>query len=278
MKFPSFFRVLLIAVAGVMVATDLSATGESTILTGWTVAGTNVPPLIRDQAVTLPAGAQISRTFTGGAVIAHLVTRPAFKVASDEWPILGLGPVALVFRPEDGAGHLLLASASGAVNPIPVRFPLDSTDRSKQPVEVFLAYDPSSGLTVIAVDGQVWSFTQMASQSSVEAMLAAGANESWTLDVLEAEVLTVETASTSKPSATAPRSMPQAAVKPMADQVKSLIVRAPTIPVNSLHSVVVAVGAAQAKPRASTLEIFTPPAIRSFGAAAVRATVRQAGK
>ena len=266
---------LVLATALTAQTADLVINVTPQNLVGWTVAGADRGALTSANQLVLPAGAQMSQTFSGGTVILHLVSRQAFSDQPNNWPIIGLGSAAVALIRKDGQGKLVLVVNETTATNLPWTVPLDPNNSQDQ-VELTLAYDPPSGVGLISYEDQVVPFNLSPSTKPAEVWLSAGANSNWPLDVLQVVVLganpdTASTAGslgTSNTSATTPTTV--AGLQATLDKLRS------TGGVTGATGQTAA-SKANSVGTDSRLEVYTPPSVRRMQVLnAVRSTIAQA--
>jgi hypothetical protein len=254
---------------------NYSVTPQS--LAGWNLAGTDSQTLAAQPELTLPANAQISRAFTTSDLTVHLSTRPYFGTEPADWPVLEVGSAALVFVRNGVTGQLHLVLGEEAPIVLPPSFALDAAGRSLEPLSVLIGRDGTElGLEVA---GQMRSFPiDSATGDSVEVVASAGAAQPWAIDRLEVSVLPPATVA---PTGSSPSDPGQWAAKKAATPDRANpTVESPASPSQPkplpglVPSTAPEKTAQAAEPaRATTLEIFTPPAVRTGRAGKVRANV-----
>jgi hypothetical protein len=185
----------LIFVAFALVSTMSSRAADQVItvtpqnLAGWTITGANRDTMASANQLVLSAGAQMSREFADKAVILHLVSRQVFSEQPENWPIIGLGSVALALIRQGGQGRLVLVTNETTATPLPWTVTLDTKSKD-DPIELFLAYDSVSGVVLVSFQNQVQSFDLAPSTTHFGVWLSAGATADWSLDVLQVMLLT----------------------------------------------------------------------------------------
>jgi hypothetical protein len=223
--------------------------------------------------LTLPAGSQLKRSFTGNGITVKLVTQPIFGPESTDWPVLEIGSAALVFLWSGHEAKLALALDENPPVTLPFTFKLAADGRSAEPIHVTLASEGST-VTVGAL-GQTLAFeSSSAAHSSQEVIVSAGAMEDWPLASMTVSVSTPDETPTRREGPT--DALPDRGVSNPTNSIPG--------PANIRTNPAVATGSNAADSIATTnktgsksggggLEIFTPPAIRHGHADAVRAAL-----
>lgn len=266
---------MILCLARPLGAAEQMVTVTPQTLAGWNILGADPAQLAKAKELVLSDNAQLSRLFSDHAVILHLVSRPVFSEDSAQWPIIGVGPVALALIKQDGLGRLVLVTDETTAHDLPWSVPLDQPEVA---VDLIVAYDPLAGAGVIGFQDQVQEFALPASAKPVEVWLGAGAASSWALDRMEVLLLGADTSENDQLVSDA-----TARQKALKDRLKSALEElsggggsggssglgsdGPAAPVG-----VVAATAGSGP----ALEIFTPPSVRRTKVIeAVRATVVQ---
>lgn len=270
---------LLIAAFGCvsLIAGELQFKVTPATLAGWEIVGLEAATPQNSPAVVLSAQGELARTFSGGAVILHSVSRPSFGQEEADWPILILGPAALVFKQEQNLGQLLLISGDGLPQHLPGSIPLDNVGRSLRPLDLVLAYDPLSGTGVVSFAEQSLSFQMPSSTPSVGVVISSGASAPWAQDLLEVRILADEIDQSSPAGASRDGTFVSSnAARKLAstiDKIRANDGAATYPPRLAPAAAAVNLGNAVPVPPASSLEIFTPPAVRNMQADALRKLV-----
>ncbi|MDI1335897.1 MAG: hypothetical protein PSU94_06900 [Lacunisphaera sp.] len=249
---------------------DITVTPST--LTDWQVKGADRDKLAAQDTLRLPAGAELTRTFSGGAVVVYTASRPHFGGDSTDWPVVQAGPAALALIRKGVRGEVALL-IDDQVSTLPLDVPLDSNGDSLRPVELALGYDPLTKVGVVAFGDQTRSFSGTGAGTGVEVAVAAGEKTPWTHDSLEVLVIGPEIDADLMARADLARATKQAALLQAA--------------VDKLRQFEEwggggggsGAGGSPEKPAlaGARLEIYTPPAVR-HGAAAVRAVIAQGQK
>jgi hypothetical protein len=236
-------------------------------LDAWAVSGANKAGLAQDQQLILPAGAQLSRKFSGSVVILHLVSRPILSSIAGDWPILEVGPIALAFTQIGSQGKLVLVIGEEKQIALPWSVPTDGSA-----VDLVLGYDSVSGTGLVRLGRQSQFFDASSGSAAVEVLLTAGAKSHWQQDAMEVLLLTDDftdaTANTALGGQTGKAGLNDklmAAMDKLRSQDNATAGQGGTALATNPTT----------KPTigSSGLEIFTPPAVRHGRADAVRATL-----
>jgi len=235
-------------------------------LADWTVVGADRTVLAAEKQLSIPAGAQLSRQFPAAAVMIRLVSRPVFADTAAEWPILEIGPVALALVGRDQeAGRLVLVANGDSVVDLP--WPVVA-DNSNPTVDLILAYDPLSGAGLLGYQDKLKSFTSAVTTKPVEVVLSAGEHAAWPQDMLQVLLLGDDPPPGVGPTTGAGNDNSLAAITKFQAALNRL--PGPTDAAKSAGEAQSAITAAPAPAPASTLEIFTPPAVRRGRAEEIR--------
>ena len=269
-------RHLLLAPLAIVLSLPLSASAQILNVTpqtldGWKVSGGDKNALSSQTQLTLPAGAQLSRDFPKSAVIVHLVTQPAFSEDATEWPIIGVGPVALTIIRKDGQGQLMLVIDETTVKELPWSVPLDKQGST---ADLVLAYDPQSGTGLVSYQERMQVFDAPASTRPSEVWLSAGDKSPWPLVSMEVVLLSNNSQSTGQYGDSGSASAKQNSAAKLLTAVDGLLGKA------GAGGVPVATTIDTAKTPSvntiSTLEVFTPPSVHRVRiVGAIRATLER---
>lgn len=273
----SILSLSLFALSFALGAAQQTITVTPSSLVGWTVAGADQLTLSAAPSLALPAGAQLARTFAGRELAVKLTSRSQFGLTPADAPVLEIGPAALVFLQSGAAGKLLLVVGESAPVVLPLSFVLDETGRSLEPLTINFAR--TGAMVSIEAAGQTLSFPAgPTTGSALEVVASAGASQEWAFDLLEVTLLSPE------PLGPADRGGFQAGdtlatgsglAERKADGAKppSQSVRAAATAGTESTGGPASAAVPSVPTRASTLEIFTPPAVRHGRAEAVRAAL-----
>lgn len=264
---------LILSLVRPLGATEQLVTVTPQTLGGWKVLGADPVQLAKAKQLTLSANAQLSRLFSDHAVILHLVSRPVFSEESTQWPIIGVGPVALALIKKDGLGRLVLVTDETTAHDLPWSMSLDHPELA---VDLVVAYDPLAGAGVIGFQDQLQEFELQASAKPVEVWLGAGAGSPWLLDQMEVLLLGADAPENDKldSDTTAQQKAFKARLKSAMSELSSDGGSGGGSGHGSGSSADPDGVAAATVGSASTLEVFTPPSVRRAKVIeVVRATV-----
>jgi len=240
---------------------------------GFTDIGSALNP--SEPSLTLPARAQLVRSFGNGTVVLHAVSWPNFSKTEVDWPILVVGPLAVVFKLEKGAGQIVIVGSDGSIQPISDAVAVDSSGRSAQPLDIVVAYDPATGASVFSYSDQFRSLQFGTSNDAVEVVISAGATLSWVQESLEVVIFTEDNGApeTKTKSVTGASS---AGLNRLAQVTKSLSSSgADQLAETRAIATPAPKAAVPGKPEMQ-LEIFTPPAVRQIRPEWARSVVANA--
>lgn len=167
------------AVAGVGLTTE---TLTSKTVSSWK-ATDGVPVWEKTGGLSLPAGAQLSRTFDAKHVEVRMISKPFFSATPASWAALEVGPVSLSFvRDSKGGGMVLLADEPLE---LPTSVSLDQDGRSRVPLEFVLTYDLVAGEATLSIDKTLFEVEATVPVSAVEVAFSSGTLGSWSVDTLQ---------------------------------------------------------------------------------------------
>jgi len=181
---------IILSLARPLGAAEQLVTVTPQTLGGWKTLGVDRDQLAKAKQLVLSDNAQLSRLFSDQAVILHLVSRPVFSEESTQWPIIGVGPLALALIKKDGLGRLVLVTDETTTHDLPWSVSLEQPEVA---VDLIVAYDPLAGAGLIGFQDQLQAFALPASVKPVEVWLGAGAGSSWPLDRMEVLLLGADT-------------------------------------------------------------------------------------
>jgi hypothetical protein len=268
-KIPAFLGITALLSAVLSGSTQLFESTQQA-LTGWQVSGTEPSSLTARSGLTLPAGAQLSRSFAPGVVTVHLISQPFFGSTPADCPSLEVGPASLAFVRDNDEGELVLIVGETTQAALPAPMLLGEDGRSAQPLDLALSYDSACGLVTVNVPGQpVLSVSGASSRSAVEVAIEAGTKTDWILGSFDVAVKTPD--SSSAPDNAADSSAGGKRDPSATGKSSDAPASASSAPVASAgHLATASEGTtpklatqppAPAAARAS-LEIFTPPSVR----------------
>lgn len=241
----------------------------------WTARGVSQTDLAKQSAFTLPAGAELVRGFYGGSVMLAVGSTPHFAQAPTDWPVLQVGPTAVVFTREGAVGRLALV-VNETARMLPAEIALDQNGRAREPVELVLGFDPVMQRGAVGFDGQVIAFSTDAVTGAVEVALSAGASQEWPQDWVEVLVLGPDGDNHSPEELTSASHETGSSARELLQSVADMLGKGEPVGTASGKDgsapVPVVATASSMRP---TLEVFTPPAVR-LGAESVRAILAAA--
>jgi hypothetical protein len=252
---------------------------------GWRTNGADRSSWGAQGKLTLPVGAQLSRSFGPGLVTVHLVSQPFFGSDPADCPSLEAGPASVAFVRDNTGGKLVLIVGQGAPMALPTPIPLGEDGRSAQPLDLTLGFDSAGGLATVIVSGQqLPPVSCPASGSAVEVAIAAGTKIDWPLGSFDVVVTTPDSSSASGGATQASASQTSAAQAGSGSGRASAT--SPTPPPGGPGRLAAAIGGTTAgvasPPAASTkapatLQVFTPPSVRLRPAALASAHTQPTG-
>lgn len=241
-------------------------------LNGWVVTGADKSALSQATELTLPPGAQLSRLFEANIVVVQFNAQPVFGATGENFTSLAVGPAALVFARDGTDGQLVLVMGDTTVVPLPFTVKLNVDGSSVEPVDVQLAYDRSTGIVIVAGFGQTLQYSGEPSTEPVEVAITSGADDALTLQNLDVLVVAPNTAidnakngAQTQTDANSGTAAGRASGKqPSVEQLVAVALGLNTTG-NSTDQKPPAQGVR------STLEVYTPPAVRHRAAAVLKA-------
>lgn len=161
-------------------AQELKVTAQN--LTGWTLTGAEKSTLPASAGLTLPAGAQVARTFSQAELVVSVVTQPVFPEGTADWPALEVGAAAVLFSRSEQGGQLTVVAGENPPVMLGSVIKLDGDGRSLRPISLQVkktgrALLVSTGGEVVAVDA--------GPTAGVDVVASAGADHAWSLERLE---------------------------------------------------------------------------------------------
>ena len=178
-------RLLSLALAvvmplGALTAQDLSLPAT---ISSWKTSGPAVTVQPDTGAVTLPTNAQLVRAYPDSRVTVHLVSRAYFQAKSGNWPALVVGPAVLTFMPDGAGGGIVLLGDK--ILTLPQAIPLGADGRCLKPIDLSLDYDHGRNEATLVLNGASYPVPATANEDQITVAISAGAEASWTLDILE---------------------------------------------------------------------------------------------
>jgi hypothetical protein len=156
-------------------------------LGGWTLVGADQAALGQSTVLTLPAGAQVARSFPLGDVTVTAASKPTFGDNAEDWPTVELGAATLVFARNGDKGQLLLVIGDQAPVALDLSIRLDVNGRSVEPVAISLSYSAGT-MTLSANDQTLRLPASFENEASANVILSAGSMHAWTLDSMQVAV------------------------------------------------------------------------------------------
>lgn len=249
--------------------TTLPFTAQS--LPAWTVVGAPPSFLPETGAIFLPADTQLLRTFPAARLGISMIVRPIFGAQVEELPVIEIGSAALVFMQHEQIGYLALVSGEAGPVLLPVPDMLDAGGRTPNPLVI----------AVVVADG--WAtvtFGELSQRlplgastgSKTEVILSSGRGSALIIDQLDVTIpsldsIEAESVVMRRPSVA--DAGPETSIQPAAGA--NARIRMPGSSTNAGTDDPTAKEAATPAV-VSTLEVFTPPAVRHGRADSVRVT------
>ncbi len=242
-------------------------------LAGWTVSGADPQALSQQTGLSLPAGAQLARSFMVSGLNLKVTTKAAIGQNAGDWPVLEISDAALVFARNGSAGKLVLVLGDNAPLDLPYNFALDANGLGVEPVTV--SFSRQGAVVSVGMSGQTLQFPAgPAAGSGMEVVASAGTSEAWAFQTLEVTVAAPMVADNTG-GQSAGTSGTKAAASDLLAKGRSATSGAGT---SALANTSASASGPAVAPGASssrvTLEIFTPPAVRHGRAAAIRAAAQ----
>ena len=224
--------------------------------------------------LSLPANAQLVRTFPSSKIALQIVTQPMIGEKSGDWPVLELGAASLVFSRNGSTGKLILVVGDQTPRDLPITYGLDANGRSLGVLTISFSRNGNE-LTVESANQKLQFPADPAAGLTTEIVASAGASQSWSLQNFSVLVGSVD-----------PVPLPDFASGPTSVQKTAAAVavdfsvggNGPT-PADIISAALAAKNGRTPKASApandgTTLEIYTPPSVRHGRTAAVRAAAQ----
>lgn len=185
---------------------------------------------------------------------------PTFAVAAEDWPILELGSALLAFVRDGDEGKLVLVIGEKQPEMLPYSFKVDAEGRAIEPVELEVSLH-AKGVSVSCA-GEVHGFPYESGSSKWALTVSSGASQTWAFDRFTIE--TPDATDTASEAGRTGRDGPKTAKdkppsKPQAGEG-----------VGGSGTQSTGAGSASDPARlaagAGSLEVFTPPSVRSIRA------------
>ena len=227
-------------------------------LEGWTIVGADKLAVASEPSLTLPAGAQLSRQFPNSAVILRMVTHPEFSAKATEWPIAGVGPLAVAIVRKEAEGQLVLVVDETTAVDLKWSIPLEA---KPAPIDLVLAYEPASGTGLVSFQGQAKLFDVAPATGSTDVWLSAGEKFAWPFDELLVQIFSPDTAESDAAGTGSKTPGKETAAEQLKAAVDHLLASGAGGTIAGPAPVAVVDTATQSP--VSTLEVFTPPSVRT---------------
>jgi hypothetical protein len=265
----SVFMMGLLAGAVALAAADRAVSVTPQNVFAWSIDGDT--PLNRGGTLILPPGTQLARRFESPQVTVAFSGPVRFGRLPGESPVVEIGDAALVFVEREGSGALVLVPGAGEAIVLPVAVALDEHGAGDPK---WIAFTRSGGNATIVVNETRFDLAVAENgAASAEVILTAG-DTAWALPSLTVTIQTPE-AAVAAPDA-AGQGNGQDHARSSTDSSDAERAGAGSAP--GIGAVAVSAGSAgkppvrveEAATGSSTLEVFTPPAIRRGNAEGAR--------
>lgn len=150
---------------------------------GRLVAGTKPDTVTVAETLSLPVKGEVTRSYSAGKVSVRMVSHPYFSSTAAGSPALEVGPASLTFMLDKKGGAVLLLGDT--LLTLPSSIPLGADDRSKQPLDFTLSYDPTDSAANLTFEGKPFTVPAKVASSGANIVIAAGDQQSWQIDTLE---------------------------------------------------------------------------------------------
>lgn len=155
-----------------------------------------------------------------------------------------------------------------------IDLPLPSPKDSKNPtIDLALAYDPVTGAGVVGIENELKTFVDEPTAKPVELVLSAGGSAPWAQDLMEVLLLTDDASASNVAGIGGVRN---SAKNSATDKIKAALDKLLTQTDGSdalVHAAGRSGGTASVSNLVSTLEVYTPPAVRHGRPDSVRTLV-----
>lgn len=151
-------------------------------LAGWQVTGaTSIVGV--DPAFTVPAGAEVSRSFSASKLTVRLISKPAFGDTPQNWSTLEVGPASLTFlKDKNGGGIVMLGDVALQ---LPYNVTLDSESRSIATLDFNFVLDRAKQSAVVTFNGRDFSLPATTPAAPIKVVISAAKSTSWLVDRLD---------------------------------------------------------------------------------------------
>lgn len=172
-------------------------------LAGWTLVGAELPAILGQAELTLPANAQLVRSVVANEIALQAVSRPLIGEAAGDWPVWELGDAALVFHRHEDSGRLLLVLGDQPPQELAFTFALDAEGRSLAPLAVGFARDNAE--VRVTLNGLTQTFPASAiSDTMSDIVVSAGDTQPWAFQRLEVTVVAADPVAAPKTAVAGP--------------------------------------------------------------------------
>lgn len=263
---------------GFVAVAFITLRGEPAInLQAWHTGDASGQSLTQDEALILPAGAQLYRTITGAGITLRITSNPVFSAEPDEVAILEFGTNAFAFTQTADTGRITLLQGDRDPKTLSYIIALDETDHAIEPLSLELT---QRGDTLfVTAHGETLQVASEPLAGTTPIVLSTGASQNWTINELS---VTSEPLSGPEPTgvngtnpASSTGSASQTSITSPATLLPGLTSGLTSDPTAATDSALSPTASATAGVTADpepvpTLEIFTPPPVRHGRAEAVR--------
>lgn len=149
-------------------------------LADWTLLRVERTAFRKLNGFSLPAQAQMARSFHSVAVTVQLVTQPVIGEAPEDWPVLELGHAAVVLTRHGNIGQLTVVIGEESPQSLPFTFALDDEGRSVEILTIRLVHSDSGVSIALGTNSPGISYSTTASRP-LDLIISAGANQQWDL-------------------------------------------------------------------------------------------------
>lgn len=175
---------LIAALAALLLTFDALAQGTFTPvdLGTWNIRGDAPTADATRGTISIPAGAQLNRSFTSDEIAVRVVSRPLFSQDLTGLSTLEVGQAILTFtRDEDGGALVLLGDQAVT---LPFEIALDADGRSEKALELTLGFNRRQGTANLLFERQQFTLAASAPVGPIEVVVSAGNAAPWSLDSL----------------------------------------------------------------------------------------------
>lgn len=267
---------ILLSIALVLASLTTLTANPAINLDEWGAGETAPAELIQNNTLILPAGTQLYRNVTGGAVTLQITSTPTFSSDPEEVALLEIGSNALALSQTAGTGHLILLPGDLKPQTLSYAIALDENDRPTEPLNLSLTQRGSA--LFLTLQGQTQRIATDPLPENTQIVLSTGARHDWRIQTLilttEPLIITEEenpvgSGGSSSSNTPDPTSKGTSGNSPSANSGTSASDTSATTGDSASSDV-------QKNHRPVRLEVFTPPAVRRGRSAAVRAALAQA--